>query len=134
VGADDEVAGGDQVNGGDETTVQSGFRYHRRHGGRDGGSVAGSPGGGTAGATGAGTAGSSGATARDAGTGPVTDCEICTTAAQCCTAVEARQCSFSAAACDSMVGDARPAYINACLVYVMSVRGVWGGAPPAECL
>jgi hypothetical protein len=109
-----------------------GFGYHRRPHRPDAGSVggvAGMTGGGagpiTGGTTGPGTTGNGGAAA---------DCDICTTAQQCCNVVEADPaCSFSAVTCASMVGDARPAYVNACLTFVMAVRGVWSGNPPAAC-
>jgi len=66
--------------------------------------------------------------------GAAADCDICTQAQACCNAVQAdRGCSFSAATCASMTGAARPAYVNACLTEVVSVRGAWSGNPPAAC-
>jgi hypothetical protein len=136
-----EGAGDDAVSGGNEAELHGGSPYHRRHRGPDagsvGGSVAGTTGGGTGGitggATGGGTPGRNGATTADGGT--VADCDICTQAQKCCEVVQVENpnCTFSAATCASEVGEARPAYVNACLVYVVSVRGVWAGNPPAEC-
>jgi hypothetical protein len=127
----------DAVSGDDQTQVQGDFRFHRRHRGQDAGSVGGSAGGTTGVVTGGttgsgGAAGTSGATP---GTGaPATDCDICTKAQQCCQALPAEPvCTFSAATCASEPGEARPAYVNACLTFVVSVRGAWGGNPPAEC-
>jgi len=130
----------DVVSYGGEAELHSGFPFHHRHRGPDAGSVggggAGTSGGGmgviTGGTTG-GAAGMNGATAGDGG--PVTDCNICTQAQQCCEVVQVTQptCTFSAATCAAEVGDARPAYVNACLTYVVTVRGAWGGNPPAAC-
>ena len=77
--------------------------------------------------------GATGAGAADAG--PVVDCDICTQARRCCEVVEVggSRCSFSAAACASNAGDARRAYVNACLTYLVTVRGAWRGSPPPEC-
>ena len=85
---------------------------------------------GSGGTTGGGTAGTNGAPGGDA----VADCDVCTQAQQCCNTVEAEpHCSFSAATCASMAVDARPAYVNACLTYVVLVRSAWSANPPAEC-
>jgi hypothetical protein len=82
----------------------------------------------------AGTVGISG-TGGGMGAAAAADCDVCTQAAQCCAAVEASDqgCSFNATTCASEVGPARPAYVNGCLTYVVSVRGAWGGNPPAAC-
>ena len=66
--------------------------------------------------------------------GAVADCDVCTQAQQCCDVVASGGpvCSFSAASCSSMVGDARPAYVNACLVFLVTARGARAN-PPAEC-
>jgi hypothetical protein len=133
VGADDEVSSADGAE------LHGEFGFHRRHHRPDAGNVggvAGTTGGGagpvTGGTTGGGTAGTNGATAVDGGA--VADCDICTKAWQCCNVVQAdHNCSFSAATCAAMVGDALPAYVNACLTYVVTVRGAWSGNPPAEC-
>jgi hypothetical protein len=87
----------------------------------------------TGGAPGGSTAGTNGATATDGGS--VADCDVCTQANQCCTVVQVEDpnCTFSAATCASEVGEARPAYANACLTYLVTVRGAWSGNPPAEC-
>jgi hypothetical protein len=128
---------GDTVSAPDEAELHGGFRFHRGHFGRDagsmGGGVAGTTGGGMGVVTGGGSAGTSGNGAADGGA--VADCDICTQAKQCCDVVQTQQpgCTFSAATCSSMVGDARPAYVNACLVFLNAVRGTWGGNPPAEC-
>lgn len=114
VGADDTVSGGDQAE------LQSGFRSHRRHRGPDAGS--------------AGTTGTTGTTSITTDGGAVTDCDVCTQAQQCCEAVAPGDpvCSFSATNCSSMVGDARPAYVNACLTFLVAGRGARVN-PPAEC-
>jgi len=132
VGADDSVSGGE------EAELRGGFPVHRRHFGRDagspGGSVGGTADGGGAPVGGGGSTGSaSGST--DSGV-PAADCEVCAQAYRCCAAVQTDRagCSFSAETCSSMTGAARPAYINACLTEVVSVRGAWSGSPPAECL
>jgi hypothetical protein len=131
---------GDDVPGttADAAELHEGFGFHRRHHSPDAGTVggaAGTTGGGagpvTGGTTGSATAGMGGATA---GGGATADCDICTQAQQCCYVVEADPgCSFSAVTCASMVGDARPAYVNACLTFVVTVRAAWSGNPPAEC-
>ena len=41
-------------------------------------------------------------------------------------------CTFNAAKCSSMQGDARPAYVNACLTFLGAARGARAN-PPAEC-
>jgi hypothetical protein len=129
-GADDSVSSNEQGE------LQRGFWSHRRHRGHYAGTVAGTTGGGegSGGATGTGTAGRSGATPADGGT--VADCNICTQAQACCQAVrpDPTTCMFSAATCESMSGAARPAYVNACLVDLMAVRGVrTGDQLPAAC-
>jgi hypothetical protein len=132
----------DAATVGDEAELHGGVPFHHRHRGQDAGRVDGGAAGGTTGTgtsvvtggtTGGGSAGATGSGVTDGGA--VADCEICTQAHQCCLAVEIAEpsCSFSAAECASMVGEARPAYVNACLVFVVSVRGAWGGNPPAEC-
>jgi hypothetical protein len=126
MGADEEVTTADKAE------LHEGFGFHRRHHSPDGGNV-----GGAAGMTGAGagpvTGGTTGPGTTDNG-GAAADCDVCTTAQQCCNVVEADpHCSFSAATCASMVGDARPAYVNACLTFVVTVRAAWSGNPPAEC-
>ena len=141
----------DAVSGSDEAELHGGFPFHHRHRGQDAGSVGGGVGGGIAGS--AGTTGSApsvvtggttgGGSAPSVGTigsgaadgGAVADCDICTQAQQCCEAVDADKtaCSFSAATCAAEQGEARPAYVNACLVFVVTVRGAWGGNPPAVC-
>ena len=128
---------GDAVSGQDQGELHGGFGFHHGHRGRDAGSVGGGA---------AGSGGASGGVTTDGGQGvgpaaptgggsTVADCEICTQAQACCLAVDADQtaCSFSAATCGAEQGDARPAYVNACLVFVVTVRGAWGGNPPAEC-
>jgi hypothetical protein len=97
-----------------EGALHGGHRVHRPHSTAD-----------------AGTTGSS--TADAAATAD--DCGICTQAAQCCLAVQSDPsgCSYSAATCSSMSDVARPYYVNACLTYVVSVRGAWSGNPPAAC-
>ena len=119
--------------------LHRGFWSHRGHRGQDAGTVGGaagttSGGEGTGGATGTGTAGQSGATTVDGGT--TWDCDVCTQAQACCQAVrpDPTTCLFSAATCESMSGAARPAYVNACLVDLMAVRGVrTGDQLPAAC-
>jgi hypothetical protein len=99
--------------------LHGGFSFHHPHHGPDaGGSMTG------------GTSGANGPT-----TGPQADCDVCTQAAQCCAVVESggTGCSFSAATCSSMAGPARPAYVNACLTYVVTVRSAWSENPPAAC-
>ena|SRR5436190_3857750 len=132
---------GDATSGGDEAELHGGFPSHQRHHGKDagsvGGGVAGTAGGGTGGVTGGttggGTAGTNGTPAADGG--GLAECDVCTQAKQCCDVVQVEDpnCPFSAAVCNSEPGDARPAYANACLVYLMTVRGAWRGNPPAEC-
>jgi len=132
----------DAVSGGDQEELSGGFLYHRRHRVRDAGSVGGSGAGtvdagtpsGTGGTIGDGTGGTGGTS----GSGPVggaEDCGVCTQAQQCCGVVEVDGpgCSFSAATCSSMVGDARPAYVNSCLTFVVAVKDAWAGRPPAGC-
>ena len=119
-GADDEVGGG-------QAELRGGYPFHHWHRMPDAGSA-----GGSVGTSTGGSAGTSGISAPDGGA--IADCDICTQAQQCCETVEANpECTFSAAKCSSMVGDALPAYINACLVFVNTVRGAWGGNPPAVC-
>jgi hypothetical protein len=115
-----EGANDDTVSGGDEAELQGGGRFHHRHSVPDAGGV-----------TGGGTAGTKGATAADGGA--VADCDVCTQAQQCCFAVGVQTCTFSAATCSSMVGDARPAYVNACLTQLSLTRNAWAGNPPAAC-
>ena len=113
---------GDAGIGGDEAALHGGGPFHRGHRGHDAGG---------AGATA--TAGTTGSSAADGGA--VADCDTCTKAQQCCDVVEVGGpgCSFSAATCSSMAGEARGAYVNACLTYLVTVRGAWRGNPPAEC-
>jgi hypothetical protein len=129
-------------SGGDEAELRGGFPFHHhQHRGPDAGSVGGNAGGATGGGTGVvtggtaggGSAGTTGVGAADGGS--VADCEICTQAQRCCEVVEVEEqsCSFSAATCSAEPGAALPAYINACLTFVVTVRGAWGGNPPAEC-
>ena len=137
VGADDEVSGGD------EAELQSGFAFHRPHRRRDAGTVEQRRGGNDGrwswtgdrrrGTTGGGTAGSSGATAVDGGS--VADCDICTQAQQCCHAVETNpRCTFSAATCASMVDAARPRLRQRVSHDCRGGQGrVVGGNPPAVC-
>jgi len=121
-GADDEGSSEQQAE------LRGGFRFHHGHRGRDAGSVD----GGAAGATGVGPGAVTGAAA-DAGA--ATDCDVCTRAQECRQAVAPGNdvCMFSAASCASMVGDARPAYVNACLTFLVSARGAQQPNPPAEC-
>ena len=67
--------------------------------------------------------------------GATADCEVCTKAQQCCEAVApgGRSCTFSAATCSSMVGDARSGYVNACLTFLSVTREAWKGNPPPAC-
>lgn len=118
----------DGVSRAGQAELRSAFPVHRLHPMHDAGSVGGIPGGAT------GTSGSGGSAPADGGI-VASDCDICGQAYRCCAVVEADRpgCSFSAETCSSMVGDARPAYVNACLTYVVSVRGAWSGNPPAEC-
>jgi hypothetical protein len=118
----------DTVSAGDEAALHSGFQFHRRHRGADAGSAGGSVAGTTGG--GSGVEGATGTTGR----APSTDCDVCTQAQQCCEAVAPGDpvCSFSAATCSSMDGDARPAYVNACLTFLVAARGAQAN-PPAEC-
>ena len=139
----------DGVSGSDEAALHGGARFHHGNRGHGAGGVAGStatPGGGmgvvTGGTTGGGSAGSVGSVG-SVGTngsgaadgGAVADCDICTKTQQCCDVVTSQGpvCTFSAATCASMVGDARPAYVNACLVFLRAVQGTWQGNQPAEC-
>jgi hypothetical protein len=134
-GSDDTVSGGDQEG------LSGGFLYHHRHRVRDAGSVGGSPVGSVDGGTQPGTGGTiGGGTGGTTGSGPVgggvaEDCGICTEAQQCCDVVEVDGpgCSFNAATCSSMAGDARPAYVNSCLTFVVAVKDAWAGHPPAGC-
>lgn len=119
----------DAVSSADQAELRGGFPVHRRHFGHDAGSAGALPDGGAG-------PGDSGTTSSPADAGaPATDCDVCAQASRCCSVVEAERagCSFSAETCASMSGDARPAYVNACLTYVVSVRGAWSGNPPAEC-
>jgi hypothetical protein len=119
--------GADEVSSSETAELHGGFGVHRPHPRPDAGNV-----GGVSGTTGGGSGGTNGATAVNGGA--ATDCDICTQAQQCCDVLAGHpQCSFSAATCSSMVGDARPAYVNGCLTFVMAVRGAWSGNPPAEC-
>ena len=108
----------DPVSGPDEAELHGGSRFHHVHRGNDAGSA------GSVGTNGNGTADG----------GAVADCDVCTQAQQCCDVVASGGpvCSFSAASCSSMVGDARPAYVNACLVFLVTARGARAN-PPAEC-
>jgi len=126
-GTDDSL---DSTSG--EAELRGSFPFHRRHPGHDAGSVGGAPGGGTA-PVGSGGVASPGNPPADGGA--AADCDICTQAQACCNAVQGDRggCSFSAATCASMTGPARPAYVNACLTEIVSVRGAWSGNPPAEC-
>lgn len=121
-GADDGVTGEERGE------LRGGFRFHHRHDRPDAGSDAGAVVGGDAGTTGGGSGAVTG--------GTTTDCDICTRAQQCCEAVAPGNdvCTFSAATCASMVGEARPAYVNACLTFFVSARGAQQPNPPAECL
>ncbi len=106
----------DAVSGGDESELHGGSPFRHRHPRPDAGGVGGTSGG--APGTGA----------------PATDCDICTQAQQCCEVLPGQPtCTFTAATCASQQGEARAAHVNACLTFVVSVRGVWGGNPPAEC-
>jgi len=118
----------DTVTTEQEGELHNGFSFHHPRHRPDGG---GANTGGTSGREAPG--GMTGSTGSDAGA--VADCNVCTTAEQCCGAVEGKPapCSFSATTCSSMTGAARPAYVNTCVTYVASVRGVWAGNPPAEC-
>jgi hypothetical protein len=124
----------DTVSGGDEAELQLGGRFHHRHRVPDAGAVTGGAtagtNGGTVGPTG-GPVGPTGGPAVDAGT--VAGCDVCTKAQQCCFAVGVQTCTFSAATCSSMVGDAQPAYINACLTQISLTSSAWAGNPPAAC-
>ena len=118
-----------------EAELRGGFPFHHRRPGHDAGSVGGDAGGMPGGGAGPiGSGGADGTGSGPAGTAPA-DCDICSQAKQCCSVVEANGpgCSFSAETCASMAGDAHAAYVSACLTYVVSVRGVWAGNPPAEC-
>lgn len=100
-----------------EGALHGGARIHRPHRTPDAGST-----------------GSTGSTTADSGV--AADCDVCTQAAQCCSVVESGRpgcASYSAATCASMSDDARPYFVNACLTYVVSVRGVWAGNAPAAC-
>lgn len=112
----------DAVSGPDEAALHGGSRFHHGRPGHDAGSV-GTTGGGAGVVTGGTTGG-----------GAVADCDVCTQAQQCCDIVASGGpvCTFSAANCSSMVGDARPAYVNACLVFLVTARGARAN-PPAEC-
>jgi hypothetical protein len=110
----------DTVSGGQESELHGGGRFHRRHPVPD-----------TGGVTGSGTAGPNSRAAADGGA--VADCDVCTQAQRCCFAVGVQSCSFSAATCASMVGDARPAYVVACRTQLSLTSEAWGGNPPAEC-
>lgn len=120
----------DAVSSPDEAELQGGSRFHHGHRARDAGSVGGSVAG-SVGTTGGGTGVVTGGTPDG---GAVADCDVCTQAQQCCDIVASGGpvCSFSAASCSSMVGDARPAYVNACLVFLVTARGARAN-PPAEC-
>jgi hypothetical protein len=122
----------DTISGEEEAELQSRGRFHRRPRVADAGGVTGAAGtnGGAAGTNG-GTAGTNGGTAADGGT--VADCDVCTQAQQCCSAVGVQSCTFSAATCSSMVGDARPAYVRACLTQLWVTSNAWSANPPAEC-
>jgi hypothetical protein len=119
-GADDDIGPERQAE------LRSGFRFHHRHGGPDAGTV----GGGVGGAAGAG--GAAGTTGR--GGAVADDCDVCTQAQQCCEVAAPGDpvCTFNAAKCSSMQGDARPAYVNACLTFLVAARGARAN-PPAEC-
>jgi hypothetical protein len=121
----------DPVSGPDEAELHGGSRFHHVHRVPDAGIVGGGGSGGSVGTTGGGTGVVTGGTADG---GAVADCDVCTQAQQCCDVVASGGpvCSFSAASCSSMVGDARPAYVNACLVFLVTARGARAN-PPAEC-
>jgi len=121
----------DTGGGADAAELHGGFPFQHRHHGHDAGSVGGSIGGSAGGAGGAG-----GMMSVTSGTGgAIANCDLCTQAQQCCDVVETEGpgCTFSAAKCSSEPGDARTAYANNCLVFLVTVRGAWGGNPPAEC-
>jgi hypothetical protein len=129
----------DPVSGGAEAELHGGFGFHRHRGadaGSVGGGMAGTTGGGTGvvtgGTTGGGTPGTNGVTG--AGGGAVADCDVCAKAQQCCVYVQGADagCAFSAATCAAETGDAQPAYINTCGVYLGTVRSV-RVEHPAEC-
>jgi hypothetical protein len=121
----------DTGGGADAAELHGGFPFHHRHHGQDAGSAGGSAAGTTGGG---GTGGSVGVTTTGTG-GNVASCDLCTQAQACCDVVESEGpgCTFSAAKCASEPGDALPAYANNCLVFLVTVRGAWGGNPPAEC-
>ena len=134
-GADDAVGAADQ----DQAELHGGARFHHGRRAHDAGTApgnTGTTGGGTGVVTGGTTGGSAGTNGNGAADGgAVADCDICTKTQQCCDVVtnHGPACTFSAATCSTMVGDARPAYVNACLVFLTTVRGAWQGNPPAEC-
>jgi hypothetical protein len=77
-----------------------------------------------------------GAIASDAGTTTTAaTCDLCTQTQACCLAVDpSGNCTFSAETCRTGVSDAaRPYYIQACLVELVTIRGAWGGNPPEVC-
>ena len=124
-GSDDNYA----VGGEEQGELRGGFRSHRRHRANDAGIVGSGAGGTAGGATGDGAAGANGTTAPDGDA--VANCAMCAKAQQCCAVVENRVCTFISETCNSTVDDGQP-HIG-CLTYVVSVRGAWGGNPPAEC-
>jgi hypothetical protein len=134
--------GEDALDDGEPALSASDLRVPWHHRGRHGGGAAGTTGSGTAGNTGAATAGNTGAatagntgaattgTAGGAGNGSTTaDCDLCTKAQQCCQAVQPadRPCFFNAGECSSDLS------VRGCLVYLNTVRSVWGFEPPSEC-
>jgi hypothetical protein len=87
---------------------------------------------GMAGNTGAGGGGSS--VGGDAGA-PVTSCEVCTKAQQCCDAANVT-CTFSASTCSTLSPAARDPYAHNCLVFLKAIVGAHigrGVSPPAAC-
>ena len=124
--------GEDALDDGETAVSASDLRFPRHHRRHDGGGAAGTTGAGMAGNTGAGTGNTGGGTAgMSGGTGAGTtaaDCNLCTKAQGCCEAVQAadRPCYFNAGACTA---DS----VNACMVYLNTVRSVWSFEPPSEC-
>jgi hypothetical protein len=132
--------GEDTLDDGEPALSAGDLRFPRHRRGRDGGGAAGTTGAGTAGNTGAGTAGNTGGgTAGTSGGatdgGTAADCNLCMKAQQCCEAVQPadRPCFFNAGACSSMSPDARDASGRGCLIYLNTVRSVWGFEPPSQC-
>jgi hypothetical protein len=124
--------GEDALDDGEPAISAGDLRVRRHHRGRDGGGAAGTTGAGTAGDTGGGTAGNTGGgtagTSGGGGDGAPADCNLCTKAQQCCEAVQPadRPCFFNAGTCSD-------ASVRGCLVYLNTVRSVWGFEPPSQC-